>query len=78
MEEGKFKYMGLSEVSPDQIRRAHAVVPITALEIEWSLWERRNEVRSRQLAAIYASIVRRSQLVSAAGKHCLSPGQCRL
>lgn len=43
MHEGKFKYFGLSECSPDQIRRAHAIVPVTALEIEWSLWERQNE-----------------------------------
>ena len=37
MHEGKFKYFGLSECSPDQIRRAHAIVPITALEIEYVL-----------------------------------------
>ena len=38
------KYVGLSECTADQIRRAHAIVPITALEIEWSLWSRENEV----------------------------------
>ncbi|KAL3030568.1 hypothetical protein AAZX31_03G227900 [Glycine max] len=38
VEEGKVKYIGLSEASPDTIRRAHAVYPITALQIEWSLW----------------------------------------
>ncbi len=38
------KYVGLSECTADQIRRAHAVTPITAVEIEWSLWERGNEV----------------------------------
>ena len=37
------KYVGLSECTADQIRRAHAIVPITALEIEWSLWSRENE-----------------------------------
>ena len=31
------KYLGLSEVNPDIIRRAHAVHPVTALEIEYSL-----------------------------------------
>ena len=46
MEEGKVKYVGLSECSADEIRRAHAIVPITALEIEWSLWERGNEVKA--------------------------------
>ncbi|XP_031248940.1 probable aldo-keto reductase 1 [Pistacia vera] len=40
VEEGKIKYIGLSEASPDTIRRAHAVHPITALQIEWSLWSR--------------------------------------
>ena len=34
------KYIGLSEASPDTIRRAHAVHPITALQMEWSLWTR--------------------------------------
>ncbi|XP_047159645.1 probable aldo-keto reductase 1 [Vigna umbellata] len=40
VEEGKVRYIGLSEASPDTIRRAHAVHPITALQIEWSLWTR--------------------------------------
>ncbi|XP_020212680.1 probable aldo-keto reductase 1 isoform X1 [Cajanus cajan] len=40
VEEGKVKYIGLSEPSPDTIRRAHAIHPITALQIEWSLWTR--------------------------------------
>ena len=40
VEEGKIKYIGLSEASADTIRRAHAVHPITALQIEWSLWTR--------------------------------------
>ncbi|XP_044481365.1 probable aldo-keto reductase 1 [Mangifera indica] len=40
VEEGKIKYIGLSEASPDTIRRAHAVHPITALQMEYSLWTR--------------------------------------
>lgn len=40
MEEGKVKYIGLSEASEDTIRRAHAVHPITAVQLEWSLWTR--------------------------------------
>lgn len=40
VEEGKIKYIGLSEASTDTIRRAHAVHPITALQMEWSLWTR--------------------------------------
>ena len=39
-EEGKIKYVGLSEASSNTIRRAHKVVPITAVQIEWSLWSR--------------------------------------
>lgn len=40
VEEGKIKYIGLSEASPDTIRRAHEVHPITAVQMEWSLWTR--------------------------------------
>ncbi|KAF5950975.1 hypothetical protein HYC85_012968 [Camellia sinensis] len=40
VEEGKIKYIGLSEASVDTIRRAHAVHPITAVEMEYSLWTR--------------------------------------
>jgi aryl-alcohol dehydrogenase-like predicted oxidoreductase len=40
---GKVKYLGLSEASPATIRRAHKVHPITALQTEYSLWERRVE-----------------------------------
>lgn len=35
-EEGKVKYLGISEATPDEIRRAHAIAPITALQIEFS------------------------------------------
>ena len=38
--EGKVVYAGLSEASPASIRRAHAVQPISAVEIEYSLWSR--------------------------------------
>jgi aryl-alcohol dehydrogenase-like predicted oxidoreductase len=40
---GKVKYLGLSEASPATIRRAHKVHPITALQTEYSLWERTPE-----------------------------------
>ncbi|KAF7149651.1 hypothetical protein RHSIM_Rhsim02G0070500 [Rhododendron simsii] len=40
VEEGKIKYVGLSEASPATIRRARAVHPITAVQLEWSLWSR--------------------------------------
>lgn len=38
--EGKVKYFGLSEAGPQTIRRAHAVQPVTALQTEYSLFER--------------------------------------
>uniref|UniRef100_A0A453NFB1 NADP-dependent oxidoreductase domain-containing protein n=1 Tax=Aegilops tauschii subsp. strangulata TaxID=200361 RepID=A0A453NFB1_AEGTS len=41
--EGKIKYVGLSEASASTIRRAHAVHPITAVQLEWSLWTRDSE-----------------------------------
>jgi aryl-alcohol dehydrogenase-like predicted oxidoreductase len=40
VEAGKVRYLGLSEASPDTIRRAHAVHPISALQSEYSLWTR--------------------------------------
>ncbi|KAI3683742.1 hypothetical protein L1987_84256 [Smallanthus sonchifolius] len=40
VEEGKVKYVGLSEACASTIRRAHAVHPITAVQNEWSLWTR--------------------------------------
>lgn len=43
VEEGKIKYIGLSEASVDTIRRAHAVHPITAVQMEYSLWTREIE-----------------------------------
>ena len=39
-EEGKVRYLGLSEASPQTLRRAFAVHPITALQTEYSLWSR--------------------------------------
>ena len=37
---GKVRYLGLSEASPKTIRRAHKIHPISALQSEYSLWER--------------------------------------
>ncbi|KAJ2860396.1 hypothetical protein GGI22_002725 [Coemansia erecta] len=38
VKEGKVKYIGLSECTPEDIRRAHKVHPITAVQIEYSAW----------------------------------------
>src|SRR2546423_3902646 len=43
--EGKVRYLGLSEAGEQTIRRAHAVHPISALQSEYSLWERNLEPR---------------------------------
>ena len=43
VEEGKVRYLGLSEVSADILRRASAIHPISALESEYSLFDRRVE-----------------------------------
>ena len=43
--EGKVRFLGLSEAGERTIRRAHAVHPITALQSEYSLWERNLEPR---------------------------------
>jgi aryl-alcohol dehydrogenase-like predicted oxidoreductase len=40
---GKVRYLGLSEISPNTLRRAHAVHPITAVQSEYSLWTREPE-----------------------------------
>jgi len=39
---GKIRYYGLSEVTPDLVRRAHATHPLTAVQSEYSLWTREN------------------------------------
>ena len=42
--EGKIRAIGLSEVSAEQLRRAHAVFPIAAIQSEYSLWTREPEL----------------------------------
>ena len=43
VQQGKVKAIGLSEASPETIRRGHAVHPISALQSEYSLWSRQVE-----------------------------------
>jgi len=45
VQEGKVRYLGLSEAAPETIERAHAVHPISALQTEYSLWSRDPEDR---------------------------------
>lgn len=41
--EGKIRYVGLSEAGPETLRRAHAVCPLAMLQTEYSLWTREPE-----------------------------------
>lgn len=42
--EGKIRFIGLSEMGADQLRRAHAVHPVAAMQSEYSLWVRNPEI----------------------------------
>lgn len=57
--EGKIRAVGLSEVSAQTIRRAHAVYPITAVQSEYSLWSRNAEIAAletcRELSASFVA-----------------------
>ena len=44
VEEGKVRFLGLSNVTAEEIRRAHAIHPISAVQYEYSLWRREAEV----------------------------------
>lgn len=44
VQEGKIRFIGLSEMGEDQLRRAHAVHPVAALQSEYSLWVRNPEI----------------------------------
>jgi aryl-alcohol dehydrogenase-like predicted oxidoreductase len=46
VEQGKVRYIGLSEAGPNSIRRAHAIHPITSVESEYSLWTRDYETNT--------------------------------
>ena len=43
VQKGKVRYLGLSNVTAEQVRRAHAVHPIAAVQYEYSLWRREAE-----------------------------------
>jgi aryl-alcohol dehydrogenase-like predicted oxidoreductase len=43
VQEGKVRFLGLSEAGPNTLRRAAAVHPVTALQSEYSLWTREHE-----------------------------------
>jgi aryl-alcohol dehydrogenase-like predicted oxidoreductase len=49
---GKVRYLGLSNVTADQVRRAHAISPVAAVQYEYSLWRR--EVEAELLPTLRA------------------------
>lgn len=51
VQEGKVRHLGLSEVTGPELRAAHAVHPITALQSEWSLFSRDVETSAVPTAA---------------------------
>ncbi len=46
VQQGKVRFLGLSEAAPATLRRAHAVHPISALQSEYSLWTRDHEIEA--------------------------------
>ena len=51
VDQGKVRYIGLSEAAPETIRRAHATHPVAALQTEYSLWSRDAEADVLPLCA---------------------------
>ena len=72
---GKVRHLGLSEASPQSMRRAHAIHPIAALETEWSVFSRDPEDTGAYAACLEfrASDFRRALL--AAGSRGLLTGE---
>lgn len=62
VEAGKVRYLGLSELSGDLLRRAHAVHPITAVQSEYSLWTRDVEAVTPVMAELGVGLVPYSPL----------------
>ena len=48
VKEGKVRHLGITEASAKEIQRAHAIHPISAVQLEWSLWTRDAEVSMLQ------------------------------
>jgi aryl-alcohol dehydrogenase-like predicted oxidoreductase len=82
---GKVRYLGLSEASAEQLRRAHAEAPVTALQTEYSLWSREVEQEilptARELGVgfvAYSPLGRGFLTGSIASRDDLAPGDWRL
>jgi aryl-alcohol dehydrogenase-like predicted oxidoreductase len=80
---GKVRYLGLSEVGTETLRRAHAVHPITALQSEYSLWTRDVEAeilptcRELNVAFVAFSPLGRGFLAGLAGRDSIGPRDFR-
>jgi aryl-alcohol dehydrogenase-like predicted oxidoreductase len=80
---GKVRFLGLSEASPETIRRAHAVHPITALQSEYSLFSRDLEdeiiptLRELGIGLVPYSPLGRGMLTGAVDPATLSEGDSR-
>jgi len=57
VEAGKVRHLGLSEVDSEQLRRAHAVHPIAAVQSEYSLWTRDVEPVSQTMSELGVGLV---------------------
>ncbi len=83
VEAGKVRFLGLSEASPDTIRRAHGVHPITALQTEYSLFTRDVEdailptLRELGIGLVPYSPLGRGLLTGAIDARSLSSGDSR-
>ena len=44
MDSGKVKAIGMSEYSAADIKKVHDIVPVSVIELEWSIFERESEV----------------------------------
>ena len=56
IQEGKVRYLGLSEATSEQIRKAHKVHPVSAVQIEYSLAIELQNPRSYQLPVSWESV----------------------
>ncbi len=80
--EGKVRYLGLSEVGAETLRRANAVHPIAALQTEYSLWERGVEelfpvLRELGIGLVPYSPLGRGFLTGAVNTEALEAGDSR-
>ena len=73
--EGKVRFLGFSEISADLLRRAHAVHPVTAVQSEYSLWERGVEKVTPTMAELGIGLVPYSPLGRGFLTATIDPGQ---